>query len=529
MAIRFATERIVQNKALHRAYVTSLAFGAGTLLLLSSGCRSAWNTQSNQPSFDRLMEIENSSATMPPSFQSQVNNRRPGGASPSNLNPANSLPAQMAEMPQGDLTESPNTRYAQKPNGGASRRISDMDDYADNDVTGASTEKQELLRNMQRALQQAEGSGDDPSKLANSPAPNTKNPNSRKKSPQSGSQDRYAVHISDDDEEQGLKPGENMVALRPVPSKDKEQKASSRRMPDGQRRGDFLSDEYPTNASHNRKGDDDSVRSAVAESKIDADLEDSTRGDIDRDAGDRDGRTKKELTWQQHIQQAIKQLDSVDKDSLETPQSRIRQQVLSRMLALTLDDRQGMLKPVDGLQPGEQDYFNYQFSALADAIDPEANPSASRKWSTVMINQRKAHSNLASISNLEINNLAFCTEVVDFGVTVPFPTYTFKAYDEVLLYLELDNFVSEKSRDGKGFETQLQGSYEIVDASGRRVMDQTLPSDSHICKNMRRDYFISYRLRLPDKISIGSYTLKVTIEDVKGHKFGQKEIQFQIQ
>ncbi|MFO0942208.1 MAG: hypothetical protein U0930_15840 [Pirellulales bacterium] len=524
MPIRFAIERVERNKALGRAYAVGLVLGTGTLLLLSSGCRSPWGTQSNQPSFDRLMEIENSSAAMPPSFQSQVGSRRPGNAQQQASNSLNSVPEQ---LPQNQWAETPIARFAQKPNGGASRRISDMDEYADGALAGLpneklsneslSNEKQELIKNMQRALQGVNADDTDAEKLALNPK--QRDGSSRKKSAPAGHNDRYSVHIGDDDEESGLKPADDRIALRPVPPKNKDPKAAKNSP------GNENSDEEGiAHASHSGRGKEDSVRKAVAETVLDSEPADAYPRDFDSET-----KPKKDLTWQQHIQQAIKQLESVDKESLETPQSKIRQQVLARMLALTLNDRHEMLKPVDGLQQGEQDYFNYQFSALADAIDPDANPSVSRKWSTVMINQQKAHSNLASISNLEIHNLTFCVNVTDFGVLEPFRTNTFKSNDEVLLYLELDNFVSVKSSDGKGFETDLQGSYEIVDASGRRIVSQSLPRDTHVCKNMRRDYFIAYRIYMPDKIGPGSYTLKVVIEDMKGRKFGQKEIQFQIQ
>lgn len=529
MAIRFAIERVDRNRALRRAQAMGLLLCTGTLFLLTSGCRSPWNAQSNQPSFDRLMEIENSSATMPPSFQSQVNNRRPGNTQP-NATPSNNqypigMPSQMAQVgyPQPDSMDSQNARFAQKPAGGASRRISDMDEFAAAENDTASQEKQELLKKMQRALQADEAGDEDPKRLASGQDFKQKNASSRKKNAQPGANDRYAVHISDDDERQDLRSADGMLALRPVPNKEADRKPSSRKSNDD-RRSTNVDDGYVANASHDNRGKDDSVRSALGESMAESEGQDSYRGEVELD-----DRTRKDLSWEQHVRLAIKKLESADKDALETPQSRIRQQVLTRMLAMTLDDRQAMLQPVDGLQLSEQEYFNYQFLALADAIDPEANPSASRKWSTVMINQRKALTSLASVSSLEINNLTFCTEVLDYGVLTPFATNKFKAGDEVLLYLELDNFVSEKVRDGKGYETQLQGSYEIVDSNGRRVVEQSLPSDAHVCKNMRRDYFIAYRIHVPDKISPGPYTLKLTMEDMKARKYGQKDIQFQIQ
>ncbi|MBX3423578.1 MAG: hypothetical protein KF752_18635 [Pirellulaceae bacterium] len=237
-----------------------------------------------------------------------------------------------------------------------------------------------------------------------------------------------------------------------------------------------------------------------------------------------------ELDWEQHLRLAIEQLNRSGDDSLSArPQERNRRAIISRLLALALGDREQMLRKIDSLQPGEQDYFNYQLSALFDAADPEGNPVSSRRWSLVMLNQRKAHDYLTALSNLEVNNVTFCTEVESFGVTTRFPNYHFTADQEVLLYCELDNFACEKNASGQGFETQLQGSYEIVDASGKRVADQLLPLDTHVCRNRRRDYFIAYRIYMPPNIDAGDYTLKLTVEDLKGRKFGQADIKFKIQ
>ena len=44
----------------------------------------------------------------------------------------------------------------------------------------------------------------------------------------------------------------------------------------------------------------------------------------------------------------------------------------------------------------------------------------------------------------------------------------------------------------------------------------------------RRDYFIGYRLRLPEKIAPGKYRLYLSIEDLNGNKTGQGKIEFEI-
>jgi hypothetical protein len=55
-----------------------------------------------------------------------------------------------------------------------------------------------------------------------------------------------------------------------------------------------------------------------------------------------------------------------------------------------------------------------------------------------------------------------------------------------------------------------------------------LPRDKQLCNNRRHDYFIAYRVYLPKQIPTGSYTLQLTVEDVKGKKSNQASIDFRI-
>jgi hypothetical protein len=164
--------------------------------------------------------------------------------------------------------------------------------------------------------------------------------------------------------------------------------------------------------------------------------------------------------------------------------------------------------------------------ALYEASNPDAMPVRSRHWSIVMNSQREATNHLAAASNLEVKSLAFCTEVERYGVVTKFPKTQFQADQEVLLYCEIENVAAEKVRNG--FETQLQGSYEIMDSQGRKIADQLLPMEPELCQNHRRDYFIVYKIYMPPQIAIGNYQLRLTIEDMKARKFGQSQLEFSI-
>lgn len=467
-------------------------------LITTAGCRTPWASPSqSEPSFDRLMEIENSSTFMPPSFHPQVNNRRPGIG---NAAPAK-FPNGDVERPYAQSTYAPPTegKYAVR-----SRRISDMDEStpdASSDLDLPSNQIQ-LLQDTKVALNNAKKNRENTSEELEAEAPVP--PRGKRES-----DGQTAYRLNDDARDSQDEPRK----FADSSTRSNKPKANQQ---------DLNQDSPVHRAASESEGGDRAVQSAYAETPM-LDLTVDSKSKFDKNF------KEKELTWEQHLQRAMKQIEESGDETLESPQARMRMAVISRLLALSLNDRESMLEVIKGLQPDEQDYLNYQMTAIFDAIDPEAHPTSSRKWSLVMVNQKKADAHLASLSNLEIKNLSFCSEVVDFGVTTPFANTKFKPGEEVLLYLELDNFVSERSKDGKGFETQLQGSYEIKDSAGRRVADQTLPADTHVCKNIRRDYFIAYRIYMPQNISTGSYKLNLSVEDLKGRKFGNATIDFQIQ
>lgn len=231
--------------------------------------------------------------------------------------------------------------------------------------------------------------------------------------------------------------------------------------------------------------------------------------------------------WRQNVAQAIENLEKLMRETPSTDENlRMSQEITLRMLYLSQRRLDDAVKPIENLSDREQEFLRHEMLALYEASNPDAMPVKSRHWSLVMNSQRDATNALAAVSNLEVKSLAFCTEVERFGVITKFPKYAFQADQEVLLYCEIENVAAEKVRNG--FETQLQGSYEIIDAQNRKIADQLLPMEPEICQNHRRDYFIVYKIYMPQQIASGNYQLKLTIEDLKGRKFGQSQVDFQI-
>lgn len=232
--------------------------------------------------------------------------------------------------------------------------------------------------------------------------------------------------------------------------------------------------------------------------------------------------------WNHDLAGSIAKLEKQLKESPSSDESvRISQEMTLRMLYVANRQLEEAMRPIEGLTESERDYMRHQAQALYEASNPDAMPVKSRKWSLVMNSQRAATDQLAAVSNLDIKSVAFCTDVQGYGVITKFPNNVFKPDQDLLLYCELENVSADEVKEG--FETQLQGSYEIIDPNGRRIADQLLPMEKEICQNHRRDYFIVYRIYTPMQIGPGNYQLRLTVEDMKAKKFGQASLDFQIQ
>lgn len=237
--------------------------------------------------------------------------------------------------------------------------------------------------------------------------------------------------------------------------------------------------------------------------------------------------SSKPTTWHGIISEAVERLESdLESKSATDDSLRRSQEITLRMLYVAQRRLDDALRPIDRMDAHEQEYVRHQMQALYEASNPDANPARPRHWSTVMVSQREATAHLAAVSNLEVRSVAFCTQVDGYGTFKKFTKNQFQAGQDILLYCEIDNVAAEKVKGG--FETQLQGSYEIRDPQGRLITDQDLPMEPEVCMNHRRDYFIVYRIFMPSQMQPGNYELRLTIEDKKGGKYGHSTASFEV-
>ena len=163
------------------------------------------------------------------------------------------------------------------------------------------------------------------------------------------------------------------------------------------------------------------------------------------------------------------------------------------------------------------------------ALPPVEEPSRESVVQTAYVADETAPPILPTIPEpiyLKVCNLTFCKEVLSFGNVKRFDKDEFRPNQETLLYVEVENFVSKQTPNG--YRTSLKSSYRIFNGQGRCVDEHTFATTEDDCENVRRDFFLGYRVRLPEKIEPGTYRLVLTVEDLGSNKLGQAEVFFEI-
>lgn len=204
-----------------------------------------------------------------------------------------------------------------------------------------------------------------------------------------------------------------------------------------------------------------------------------------------------------------------------------------RLLHLAAGDVEGAAEKIDALPAAEQEAFRHLMYGLSTWQSRDEGTRPILRNAKIQRALRDAAHELAKTSKLDLRNLTFCEKVDSYGWFTEFPRNTLKPGEQVILYVEVENFAAE-ARGKKEFETELQGSYQVFDMAGKMVAERKLPLDRETCRNYRRDYFLAYRIYLPENMAPGKHRLELTVEDLKavdnakGAKFGTGVIEFTV-
>jgi hypothetical protein len=229
--------------------------------------------------------------------------------------------------------------------------------------------------------------------------------------------------------------------------------------------------------------------------------------------------------WQVHLDRAIEDLGARVADGPRST-AEVHQLISLRLLELLAGDTEDALKPIPNVSTEEQDYWSGQIFALATFLDHHRQPDDKRRAAASVTHLDEAVGHLRELGSLSLRNLAFCKNVYGFGAYEPYENPTFSAGQQVTLYLEVENYHSESTKNG--YSTQLGASYEVVNETGERIAGGEFPVIEDQCRSRRRDFHIQYGLVLPKTMKPGKHRLQLVMKDRQSDKMGNGSIAFEV-
>lgn len=133
---------------------------------------------------------------------------------------------------------------------------------------------------------------------------------------------------------------------------------------------------------------------------------------------------------------------------------------------------------------------------------------------------RKAADQLAPASaSLRVTAAVLCSRVDGFGQYDPLPGNTFQAgaAARAVLYVEVDGFSHRAHTTPGRYAVELaQESRLVHDADGSLQWYKPEQPVLDVSRNKRRDFFLVQPVELPPTLSVGNYTLRITVRDLSG-------------
>jgi hypothetical protein len=126
---------------------------------------------------------------------------------------------------------------------------------------------------------------------------------------------------------------------------------------------------------------------------------------------------------------------------------------------------------------------------------------------------RRAARELEARAPLEITDLRLCRKVDGYGGYEAIEPAAVKPGQPVIVYCEVAGLRYEAV--GESYRSRVESRVEILPADGIQVRwSQPLGVAEDTCRRPRRDYYINFRLRLPDTLPKGAHQLRLVQKDL---------------
>lgn len=191
--------------------------------------------------------------------------------------------------------------------------------------------------------------------------------------------------------------------------------------------------------------------------------------------------------------------------------------VLLEILDSIDGDNRSLVNLVSKMKELKESLPPHHYNALRAVITKTKGESSSGQQLDDLF--RQALDVVSETSELGIKKAAICNEVNGFGKFNQFESNQFRPGDEVLLYCEIENFATEdiEVAEGTVHQCEFKAQVEYINGNGETDHVQSLAKITDQSKSDRRDFYILFRIRIPD-LSSGDHSLQVQIQDKVGRK-----------
>lgn len=189
----------------------------------------------------------------------------------------------------------------------------------------------------------------------------------------------------------------------------------------------------------------------------------------------------------------------------------------------------------DRLSPSERESALAVAGLLGSLLGPEGEGAEARAGVMQAFSEQ-----LRSTMGLRLPKAALCTRVRGFGKYEEFGSTSFLAGRPVraLVYVEVDRFehgrVDTASLGGLGVEEEwsieLSQSLELYHDGERAMLAWRRPEEVVVetSRNKQRDFYLLTEIALPQTLTVGSYQLKVIVQDRIGQQRAEAMIPIKI-
>jgi hypothetical protein len=123
----------------------------------------------------------------------------------------------------------------------------------------------------------------------------------------------------------------------------------------------------------------------------------------------------------------------------------------------------------------------------------------------------------------EITALQLCRKVKGFGDYDPIEPAACRPGHAVIVYCEMTGM--RYASDGPSFRSRLESRVEIRAAGGGApVWGGVLGTADDVCRRRRRDFYVNYRVTIPESIAPGSYELRLIEDDLVGGQSASRSV-----